>query len=64
MHDKKSKLLAFATVNCPMMYIGIPPLEDDKAIKSDLCIRNDALFLRVKFTSITTFANVVWYTSN
>ena len=47
-----------------MMYIGIPPLEDDKAIKSDLCIRNDALFLRVKFTSITTFANVVWYTSN
>ena len=56
LHDMKAKVLEFATVNGPVMYIGIPVLEEDVAIKVDRCTRNAALLRSEKLTSITIFA--------
>ena len=56
MHDMKAKVLEFATVNGPVMYIGIPPFEEDVAIKADRCTTNAALLRSEKLTSITIFA--------
>ena len=55
LHDEKARVLEFATVNGPVMYIGIPPVSTVE-IKMDRCTRNDARFLRDKFTSIAIFA--------
>ena len=58
MHDEKAKVLEFATVTDPVMYIGILPFEEDVAIKADRCTTNDALLRIEKFTSITIFEYV------
>ena len=52
----KAKVLQFTTDNGPVMYIGIPLLEDIVALKVDRCITKDALLTSEKFTSITIFA--------
>ena len=52
LHEEKARVLEFATVNGPVMYIGIPPVSTVE-IKMDRCTRNDALSLSEKFTSIT-----------
>ena len=54
--DIKAKVLEFATVNGPVMYIGIPPLEEDVAVNMDRCTRKAPLFLSEKLFSITIFA--------
>ena len=55
LHEVKAKVLEFATVNDPVMYIGIPFVDAD-ALKFDPSTINDALFLIEKFTSITILA--------
>ena len=56
LHDMKAKVLEFATVNDPVMYIGIPLLKADVARKLHLCTRNDELLLSATLCIITILA--------
>ena len=63
MDGVKAKIVEFAIVNGPVMYVGIP-LADADALKIDPFTRNDALFLIEKLTSITILGYVGFFVSN